>query len=180
MRPPRPLPSDVTRILKQLQVCPRLAVHLALVHDAAFEIVTGLAQRFPDLKFDHQAVLFGAATHDVGKVLHPSELTGPGHRHEDDGPALLEQHGVDSHLARFARSHGAWDKEPLHIEDLLVALADTVWKGQRIDTLEALIVTRIAQAIGKAEWEVFSTLDELVTVIAEKGDERLEFQRQHG
>ena len=180
MRPPRPLPSDVTRILKQLQVCPRLAVHLALVHDAAFEIVTGLAQRFPDLKFDHQAVLFGAATHDVGKVLHPNELTGPGHRHEDDGPALLEQHGVDSHLARFARTHGAWDREPLEFEDLLVALADTIWKGQRIDTLEALIVTQIAHAIDKAEWEVFSTLDELVTVIAEKGGERLEYQRQHG
>ena len=180
MRPPRPLPPDVARILNQLQVCPRLAVHLALVHDAASEIVTGLARCFPDLDFDHQAVLFGAATHDVGKVLHPSELTGPGHRHEDDGPALLEQHGVDSHLARFARSHGAWDKEPLHIEDLLVALADTVWKGQRIDTLEALIVTQIAEAIDKAQWEVFSTLDEIVTVIAEKGDERLEYQRQHG
>lgn len=180
MRTPRPLPADMERLLGQLQVCPRLAVHLALVHDAAFEIVTGLAQRFPDLKFDHLAVLCGAATHDVGKVLYPNELTGPGHRHEDDGPALLEQHGVDSHLARFARTHGAWDKEQLEVEDLLVALADTVWKGQRIETLEALIVTQIAEAIDKAQWEVFSTLDEIVTVIAEKGGERLEYQRQHG
>jgi hypothetical protein len=180
MRTPRPLPAEMERILKQLQVCPRLAVHLSLVHDAAFEIVTGLAQRFPNLKFDHLAVLCGAATHDVGKVLHPNELTGPGSRHEAEGPALLERHGVASHVARFARTHGAWSREPLEIEDLLVALADTTWKGQRIDTLESLIVARIAQATGKAKWDVFAVLDEILTVIAESGDERLEYQRQHG
>ncbi|MES2793898.1 MAG: HD domain-containing protein [Planctomycetota bacterium] len=180
MRMPRALPPDMKRILNQLLVGPRLAAHLALVHDAAFEIVTGLTLHFPDLKFDYQAVLCGAATHDVGKVLHPNELTGPGKRHEEDGPALLERYGVASHLARFCRTHGAWDKEPLELEDLLVALADTAWKGQRIDTLESLIVTQIARGVGKAEWEVFSTLDELVTAIAENGDERLEYQRQHG
>ena len=47
--------------------------------------------RWPVLSVDHEAVLYGAATHDIGKVLHPNELDGPGNEHEKDGPALLEQ-----------------------------------------------------------------------------------------
>lgn len=176
---PRPLSEEIQQVLRQLDVCPRLAAHLSLVHDAALEIVTGLAQHFPELQFDQHAVCFGAATHDLGKVLHPNELTGPGNLHENDGPGLLERQGVPSQLARFTRTHGAWDREQLEIEDLLVALADTIWKGQRIGSLEDLIVTRISQTTGEARWEVFGTLDEIVTVITEKGDERLEYQRQH-
>lgn len=176
---PRPLTEEIQNVLRRLDVCPRLAAHLSLVHDAALEIVIGLAQHFPDLQIDQHAVCFGAGTHDLGKVLHLNELTGPGNQHENDGPSLLEQHGIPPHLARFARTHGAWDREALEIEDLLVGLADTIWKGQRIGPLEDLIVSRIAEATGKAKWEVFDTLDKIVTVIAEKGDERLEYQRQH-
>jgi len=47
---------------------------LTLVHDAAVEIVDGLDQQFPTLSFDTDAVLFGAASHDLGKMLHPHEL----------------------------------------------------------------------------------------------------------
>jgi hypothetical protein len=176
---PRPLSEEIQQIFGQLDVCPRLAAHLSLVHDAAIQIATGLAQHFPELQFDPHAVYFGAATHDLGKVLHPNELTGPGNLHESDGCGLLERLGVPSHLARFTRTHGAWDREPVAIEDLLVALADTIWKGQRISSLEDLIVNRISQVIGEARWEVFGTLDEIVTVITEKGDERLEYQRQY-
>lgn len=176
---PRPLSEEIQQVLRQLDVCPRLAAHLSVVHDAALEIVISLAQHFPDLQFDQHAICFGAGTHDLGKVLHPNELTGPGNRHEDDGPGLLEQLGVPPQLARFARTHGTWNRESLDIEDLLVALADTVWKGQRIGFLEDLIVARIEEATGKAKWEVFGALDEIVTTIAEKGDERLEYQRQY-
>ena len=51
-------------------------------------LVEGLHRTFPSLAFDADAVLFGAAVHDFGKVRHPNELTGPGSRHEQDGPPV--------------------------------------------------------------------------------------------
>ena len=110
------------------------------------------------MAFDADAVCFGAATHDLGKVLHPDELTGSGKRHEKDGPGLLEAHGVPSEQARFARTHGTWNEESL-LEDLLVALSDAVWKGQRVEDLEGFVVQRIAEQTGQEKWEVFSALD---------------------
>lgn len=47
-------------------------------------------------------MLFGAATHDVGKVLQPAELSGPGSAHEPAGHALLLPHGAPERLARLA------------------------------------------------------------------------------
>lgn len=137
----------------------------------------GLRQQFPALNFDEKAVLFGAATHDLGKVLHPSELTGPGNLHERDGAALLEQYSVSPELARFARTHGAWNREALPLEDLLVALADTIWKGQRLEALEAQVVTMIAQQTGIERWEVFDKLDGLLEEVASRGDKRLSWQQ---
>jgi len=148
------------------------------VHDAAVEIVEGLRQQFPTLSFDEEAVLFGAATHDIGKILHPAELTGPGKRHEEDGPALLEHHGVPPELARFARTHGAWSDETLPLEDLLVALADAVWKGQRLEALEAQVVDRIGENTDIEPWEVFDKFDGLLEEIAAHGDERLAWQQK--
>lgn len=102
-----------------------------MVHAAAVEIVDQLWLRLPNFRFDLEAALFGSEIHDLGKVLHPDELKGPGRRQEDNGPALLESLGVPLHLSRFARTHGTWDQELVEIEDLLVALADEGWKGQR-------------------------------------------------
>lgn len=174
---PRPLPTAAQELLGKLGAPPRLAAHLRLVHDTAIEIVEGLRERFPMLSFDGVAVSVGAATHDFGKVLHPAELTGPGSRHEVDGPKLLEQHGVPPELARFARTHGAWSRETLPLEDLLVSLADTVWKGQRLDTLEAHVVAKIAETTGNESWEVFDKLDGLLEEIATDGDVRLAWQK---
>ena len=175
---PRPLPPVAQKLCQNLDAPLRLVAHLTLVHDAAVGIVKGLRQRFPTLSFDEEAVLFGAASHDFGKVLHPAELTGPGSRHEDDGPGLLERHCVSPQLARFARTHGAWSREGLPIEDLLVALADTIWKGQRLDTLEAKVVARIAETTGMEQWDVFDKLDGLLNEIATQGDERLAWQQK--
>lgn len=174
---PRPLPTAAQELLGKLGASPRLAAHLRLVHDAAIEIVEGLRKRFPKLRFDYEAVLFGAASHDFGKVLHPAELTGPGSRHEDDGPGLLERHGISPELARFARTHGAWSRENLPLEDLLVALADTVWKGQRLEALEAQVVGQIAEKTGVEKWQVFDMLDGLLEEIAADGDVRLAWQK---
>ena len=177
---PRPLPPAVRKLCEKLSAPPRLVAHLTVVHDAAAEIVVGVRHHFPKLDCDFDAVLCGAALHDLGKVLHPSELTGPGNQHEADGPQLLEQNGIALELARFARTHGAWSSERLPLEDLLVALADAVWKGQRLEALEVQVIDRITEKIDAERWEVFDRLDGLFEEVAASGDVRLAWQQRGG
>lgn len=173
---PRALPAAARLLCERLNAPPRLVAHLCLVHDTAVDVVDGLREKFPGLRFDTDAVLFGAATHDLGKVLHPGELVSPGSLHELDGPGLLQRHGVSPELVRFAGTHGAWSTVSLPLEDLLVALADAVWKGRRIDALEAQIVSRITEGTGVEPWEVFDKLDGLLDTVAARGDQRLAWQ----
>jgi hypothetical protein len=176
---PRDLPADARQILEKLHAPARLVAHLTLVHDVAADLIRALRTRWPDLPFDQDAVLFGAATHDIGKVLHPDELEGPGNDHEKDGPSLLERLGIPPERARFARTHATWNHEAeLTCEDLLVALADTSWKGQRDEELEKLLASRIASLQGIEKWEAFMALDEMLERVAGAADERLAWQRQ--
>jgi HD domain len=171
------LPDDAIQLLTTLNAPPRLIAHLTLVHDAAFEILDGLQRCWPALKIDRDAVMFGAATHDAGKCLHHNELTGPGNRHEQDGPGLLEQYGVSPERSRFARTHGAWNQEPdLALEDFVVALADHSWKGSRNEVLESKIAEQIARSVGIETWEAFMKLDEIVAEVASHSEERLASQ----
>jgi hypothetical protein len=71
--PLRPLPDQVNELLESLHAPPRLAAHLRAVHDVAGQLTEALAARFPSLDFDRTAVLFGAATHDIGKTVHIGE-----------------------------------------------------------------------------------------------------------
>lgn len=176
---PRPLPSVVRHLFDTLDPPQRLAAHLTMVHDAAVEMVQGLRQQFPTLIFDEDAVLFGAASHDLGKTLHPSELTGPGTQHERDGGRLLEEYGIPPRLARFARTHGAWSRETLPLEDLLVALADCVWKGQRLDALESLVVSQISKETRVEPWLVFDKVDGILHDIANSCILRLAWQQKN-
>jgi hypothetical protein len=137
--PWRPLPATAAELLADLDAPARLGAHLRLVHDVAWSLTDALGRRRPALPFDTTAVLFGAATHDVGKVEHPEELFGPGRRHELAGQRLLLRYGVPSHLARFAATHGSWADPERGLEDRLVSLADQVWKGRREESLEALV-----------------------------------------
>jgi hypothetical protein len=175
----RDLPDDARRVLNQLKAPPRLVAHLTLVYDVAADILQSLQGQWQDLPIDGDAVLFGAATHDVGKVLHPGELTGPGSNHERDGPGLLGQVGVPAERSRFARTHGTWRQEPaLAFEDLVVALADTCWKGKRDEELESRLAALIAGLQGIETWEAFLVLDGIVARIAARADERLAWQGQ--
>ena len=125
MRPPRPLPAAVADSLAALNAPPRLAAHLALVHDAAWAIVAGCDAVWPALTYDREAVCLGAAIHDVGKITYPMELTGPGHEHEAAGETLLLAQGWPERMARCARTHAQWSASSAPaLEDLLVALAD--------------------------------------------------------
>jgi hypothetical protein len=174
--PLRPLPETVTEILRDLNAPPRLAAHLRAVHDVAWSLTDALGTRWPALDFDTTAVLFGAATHDVGKVVHVAELTGPGREHEEEGRGLLLRYGVPAHLARFAGTHGSWDDPDLGTEDLLVTLADKVWKAKREPALEQLLVDRIAATAAVPAWQAFADLDEILDGLAAAADDRLTFQ----
>ncbi|NEA66187.1 HD domain-containing protein [Streptomyces sp. SID12488] len=171
-----PLPDRVSGILSELGSPPRLAAHLRAVHDVAHQLVDWVEQHCPAVHFDREAVLFGAATHDVGKTVHHGELSGPGSAHEEAGQTLLLGHGVSPDLARFAATHASWSDTPVGLEDLLVSLADKIWKNKRVPDLEDLVVARLTEASGRAAWEEFIALDEVLARIGDEADRRLAFQ----
>lgn len=124
-------------------------------------------------------MIFGAATHDIGKALHVTELSGPGSLHEAAGRELLLAHGVSAELARFAATHASWGGVGIGIEDLLVSLADKVWKNERVPDLEDLVVAALAEAGGRPVWEEFLDLDEFLTRVGDRADARLAYQMGH-
>ncbi|MEV4149134.1 HD domain-containing protein [Amycolatopsis sp. NPDC049691] len=164
-----PLPPRARELLETLDAPPRLGAHLRVVHDVAVALTAWAADR---VAFDAGAVLFGAATHDIGKVRHPEELSGPGSAHGPAGYALLLSHGVPEGLARFAGTHGSWSAPDATVEDLLVSLADKVWKGKRVPDLES----RVAGLLAGEPWEAFLVLDDELSRIASEADARLAFQ----
>ncbi|QUQ70764.1 HD domain-containing protein [Kutzneria sp. CA-103260] len=168
----RPLPSRAVDLLVSLDAPPRLAAHLRAVHDVAWQLADWFADRLP---LDRAAVLFGAATHDIGKVVHVEELSGPGRRHEAAGRDLLLAHGVEPELARFAASHASWTAPGISAEELVVSLADKIWKAKRVPDLEQLVVARL----GGEPWEAFMALDDELDRIAGGADQRLAFQSSY-
>jgi HD domain-containing protein len=175
----RTLPWVVARLLAELDAPPRLAAHLRAVHDVACQLTTAIGNEFPTLRFDRKAVLFGAATHDIGKTLHVAELSEPGSFHEEAGYELLVAHGVEASLACFARTHGTWTAPDISTEELMVSLADKIWKGKRLAELEDRLVQRVSNTSVDARWQVFMRLDDILDVIGQGAGERLAFQARH-
>ncbi len=138
--------------------------------EAADQLTAGLSEFVSH--FDAEEVLLGAALHDVGKILHPAEMRGPGTCHEEAGRTLLEVQGHPV-IARFCVSHGQWDDDALALEDLLVALADKLWKGKRVVKLEQRVVVSLSRSTGSPPWQVFTALDPVFESVADRGDERL-------
>ena len=155
----------------------RLAAHLRAVHDVAWQLTEQLNASFPALAFDRDAALYGAATHDIGKVEHPDELTGPGHQHELTGYRLLTAHGVPVRLARFARTHASWTDPDTGIDDHLVSLADKIWKAKRVPNLEDLVTAHLATVCGIEQWHSFAQLDDILDGLAADADHRLAARR---
>jgi HD domain len=175
----RPLPEDIADLLREVSAPPRLAAHLRAVHDVAWQLTEALTEFYPVLRFDREEVLFGAATHDVGKTIHTSELSQPGTLHEQAGYDLLTTMGVEHRLARFAANHGTWTAPDTSTEDLLVSLADKIWKAKRVADLEDRVVYRICDGSGESRWQAFMNLDDLLDRLARDADARLSFQNQH-
>ena len=175
----RQVPDRVRILLETLHAPPRLAAHLRAVLGVAWQLVDWVLRHYPAVAFDRASVLFGAATHDIGKVVHVEELSGPGSRHERAGYEILLAHGVDERLARFARDHASWTSADIGFEDLLVSLADKVWKGARVQDLEQLVVNHLAALSAHPGWQVFMALDDELDRIAADAPRRLAFQANH-
>lgn len=175
----RPLPDNIATLLRELSAPPRLAAHLRAVHDVAWQLTEAITAMYPTLVFSREEVLFGASTHDIGKTIHPSELSQPGTLHEQAGYKLLIEAGVEHRLARFAANHGTWTTPGISTEDLLVSLADKIWKAKRVPDLEDRIIQRICDTSGESRWHVFMNLDDLLDRIAQDADARLAFQNQY-
>ena len=166
-------PEDAFRLLVELGAPRRLVRHHELVVEAASILCQKLSQGF-GVAFHHEAVLLGAALHDVGKIRYPDEMHVPGHRHEQAGQSLLIERGVAAELARFCVTHASWAEPDRSVEDLLVALADKLWKGKREQELEARVLDTLAKRAGLEPWEVFDRLDMICEQIAADGSSRLD------
>jgi hypothetical protein len=64
-------------------------------------------------------------------------------------------------------------------EDLLVALADTCWRGKRDEALETLVGQWIARHMLEEPWEAFLKLDAMATAITDQAEARIAWQNNH-
>lgn len=167
--------TQAEALLGDLGAPSRLLTHVWLVGEAAEAILAHL--RTLGVAIDADFVRLGVALHDVGKILHPAELDGPGSQHEPAGERLLIQHDVDPKVARCCLSHARWSEMEVSLEELLVALADKLWKGVRQAELERRVIEGAAAQLGKDFWEVFVDLDTAFEEIAAEGPNRLERSR---
>lgn len=166
---------EALELLGRLSAPPRLVRHVELVGEAA-DALRG-ALRGLDVAVDEGFVRAAVVLHDVGKVVHPGELDGPGGQHEAAGEALLLAEGVTPALARICVTHAAWHREDVSLEERVVALADKLWKGVRKARLETMVIDMVAERLGVDRWDVFTDLDTVFEEIAAGGAERLERSR---
>jgi putative nucleotidyltransferase with HDIG domain len=174
----RSLPPGAVDICERLSAPPRLVAHLVLVHHTACTLIDRITAKFPEAHFDPDLVRFGAAVHDIGKTLHPNELTESGkNKHQRSGVELLKSLGIPKQRARFAWTHSNWtDSEQITLEDLLVALADKSWKGKRIDALESLTADFLSTATARHKSDCYAKLDEIIQSLSQDADKKLAWQ----
>jgi len=167
--------AEALELLRGIAAPARLIRHVELVGEAADELLAGLTKlRVP---VDATFVRVGVVVHDAGKVLHPAELDGPGAAHEPAGEQLLLERGASADVARVCRSHAQWRELPASFDELVVALADKLWKGARVRELEERVINAAAEAVGRGRWDVFTELDGLFEEVAAAGQDRLERSR---
>jgi hypothetical protein len=166
---------DHARLLRDLGAPERLVTHGALVCEAADAIIA--AMRRLNVVLDEEWIRAGAWLHDAGKSIHREELSQPGHEHERAGEKLLLDRGVDARIARCCVSHANWSAE-CALEELVVALADKLWKGVRHEELEALVCDAVSKKLARERWSVFVDLDACFERVADGADDRLRRSRE--
>jgi HD domain len=169
--------DDAYRFLAELGASTQLLLHVRLVGEAADIIIEKLLDL--NVMFNADFVRLGVIFHDVGKILHPQELSEKGNLHEIAGEKLLSENGVDKKLARCCQSHGKWKTFACSFEEYLIALADKLWKGKRENDLENLVIDKVTDILNQARWDVFMELDLCFEQIAAAGDSRLMRSRNY-
>lgn len=172
------LPIEIKNILKKHDSPERLNRHLRLVSFTASNLLSEIDNEWNQLKVNKDFVMFGAATHDIGKVISQNEIYGSGNQHESIGKNLLLENGFSEELSRFALTHGNWKSKDVILEDLLVTLADKIWKGKRINELEELICQEISKRIELDFWEIYQKLNLILDKISLSAQSRLDWQNE--
>jgi HD domain len=163
--------QDAYELLQNLGASAHLVQHVTLVGEAAELLILQFQQI--GILFDADWIRLGVIFHDVGKILHPSELVDRGNRHGAAGETLLLERGIDRKIARCCRSHGQWQQLECDFEELVVALADCLWKGKRNTELEYQVIAKVTRMSRQDYWDVFGCLDDRFEEIAAGGDSRL-------
>lgn len=170
------LPKEILKILNENDAPALLKRHLILVYNVGITIIEKLTLTWPNLPINKKEILFGTATHDIGKIIEIQELNFPGKKHEIAGYKFLINKNISENFARFAKTHGDWKTENLKIEDLIVILSDKIWKGNRINELEERITTEIAKILNIDYWDVYVKLDTIISNIILGAGARLSWQ----
>ena len=163
--------EDAEALLVEIGAPERLITHGRLVLEAAEELL-GQTKHL-GVAVDGRLVRAGAVLHDIGKTVHPDELHASGAQHEEAGERLLLARRIEPTVARCCVSHARWATMTCSLEELLVVLADALWKGVRRESLEKRVVDEIALRLGVDPWSIFVELDSCFEEIAERGPERL-------
>jgi predicted hydrolase (HD superfamily) len=163
--------AEAKALLQSLGAPRHLLRHVDLVGEAADQILVEL--RASNIKVNEQFILVGVALHDVGKIKHPSEMTAPGSNHEPTGEEMLLAAGASPEIARVSLSHARWSQMPVSLEELIVALADKLWKGVRVPELENMVISECANRSKQDYWQLFVGLDSSFEQIADHGSDRL-------
>lgn len=61
----------------------------------------------------------------------------------------------------------------MSVDELVVALADKLWKGARVPELEELVIAKASAASNQDRWSLFTALDSLFEEVASGADDRL-------
>lgn len=168
--------DEAITLLRLLGAKPRLIRHGEIVSEIAEQLSRVMSCH--GIEHDGTLVMVGAALHDAGKVVHPEELEQPGRQHETAGERLLLERGVSPTLARCCRTHGSWDAEGVSFEEMMIALADHIWKGSRSERLELFVVDEVARRLGIERWDAFLIVDPEIETIADSGAARLAQARE--
>lgn len=63
--------------------------------------------------------------------------------------------------------------DALPLEELLVALADKLWKGKRVAKLEQRVLASLSLSTGEPPWRAFMCLDPVFESVADLAGQRL-------
>lgn len=163
---------DAYNFLNSIEAPDHLVSHVKLVGEAADLLIQKCEEL--GLALDFEFIRVGVAIHDIGKIVHFNEMSGPGSDHEPEGEKILLEKGISPKLARVCMSHARWQEMECSIEELLIALSDKLWKGKRVEALELKVVGHIASLLNVGRWDIFSDLDLQFEEIASGGHERLQ------